>query len=260
MRERLATVNIDIFRDEVEKNLEFARRSLGDSKLTRATTALDENDALLLRYHHYITQWKSVVDYAAELEQRVARATATGTETYRRALRDAITAIRLGAVEAATPSVVADALEPYPMRVRHYLELDEILVEGSPDVKKWRRELDSLTVADDAGLAQLLKEVVEQLQSTMPAGAMADIASVTVDAIPKTTDSEIIAGKRASRRRTVVFYIGLGLAFVTLAAGGFHQLYTENATFGGWDYVMIGLWGLSSSTVPGSVATGSSTR
>jgi len=264
------------FRSRIEGHLVDGEAALDAEKWEEAQGALEQAEALWLKWRKWRGDWVDQLYYHAELSERLkdlgvdspyARAVNRGVED---ALRDA--------PDLEGPNKLRERLETLAQQLNRYDRLKSRLSEAnrvraklSPDQGEawrqkaiaWQCRFDALEPDDESGYQTLLDELeaaiaeMSALVQPVPVGVGMPIAGVGDVAMPMghglmTLPPSVRPWSQegdvdAARRRLQWFRWGsYAIAVALLAGAGFGEMYVARATFGAspWgDYFGLLAWG-----------------
>jgi hypothetical protein len=259
--------------------------ALQAEKWTEARDALDQAEAVLLRWRKGRMDWLEEFEYAAELEQRLEamNAEAAYIQTVERGLKD----VTRNAPNLEGPDKLGDQLYALAQQIDRYLQLQSNLDKlnklrnrlSTDQDEQWRSNilelqwrLNSLKPDDKTAYQALFSEIetaiAELTKLVSQTGGLERVAKGARDmdiTIPKLTPpapsahalSEGTNPLSDARTRLRVFIWGsYAIAVALLAGAGFGELYVANSTFGAnaWgDYFALLAWGFGSEATRAAV-------
>jgi hypothetical protein len=249
--------------DRIAEAVAALARKWSPTSISDATTAITAAEAALARYLAQPADWTHQMTFADGIVRSLVAAPAVGTAVHRDALIADVERRALAAPFAADAAALATQLAEVHPRARRYLRIDRLLAELAADpaqaaaVARWREAVDGAAITADARLDAIEAELIAALD--VPPDALAELVQVDpakrLPAVPESPAAQVAAGAWAARRLRVFGLVGnvawLGLLF----AVGYHQLYAEQPTFGGFfPHVSLLVWGLASELSRGAVA------
>jgi hypothetical protein len=240
----------------------LARKWSADS-VSAATTAIAAAETALARYLAQPADWAHQMAFADGIVRSLVAAAAVGTTVHRDALIADVERRAAAAPFAGDAAALATQLAELHPRARRYLRIDRLLAELAAEpahvaaVARWREAVDGAAITADAELAELEDALIAA--RGVPPEALADLdpdePGTRLPAVPEVPAAQVAAGAWAARRLRLFGLVGnvawLGLLF----AIGYHQLYAEKPTFGGFfPHLSLLVWGLAAELSRGAAA------